>query len=198
MLVLGIDTCFYYLTLSLMQDDKQIAKCYVKCHKNQSEIIFTELTKLFNTTNKTTDELDAVVITVGPGSYTGVRIAMSIAKVYCTQANIPLYTIPTLLLYAGLENKLVVMDARASRCYVALYYQGTLEMDPAIMAVADVEQLVAHFPHYQFYGDGHLIGIDDNFSDVSGSFLLLKSHWQLIKQPHTLVPDYWKDMDSYG
>ena len=75
-----------------------------------------------NKVNKKVEDIDSIVITEGPGSYTGVRIAMTIAKVFAATKKIDLYTISTLQLYAGnLNNTLVLLDARGNRVYSAAF-----------------------------------------------------------------------------
>jgi tRNA threonylcarbamoyladenosine biosynthesis protein TsaB len=69
-------------------------------------------------------DIDQCVITDGPGSYTGVRIAMTVAKVMCAMRSLPLYTLGTLQLYAGRETCTVLLDARGKRAYAASFENG--------------------------------------------------------------------------
>lgn len=77
-------------------------------------------------------ELDAVAVSSGPGSYTGLRIGMSMAKGLCFAKNLPLITIPTLEILAtkamfgirepqGNELLIPLIDARRMEVYCAVY-----------------------------------------------------------------------------
>ncbi|MCK7483377.1 MAG: hypothetical protein M0C28_44820 [Candidatus Moduliflexus flocculans] len=62
-------------------------------------------------------QLQSIILTEGPGSYTGVRIAMTVAKVLASVASIQAYTTTTLQLIAGSsKNTFVMLDARSLRC----------------------------------------------------------------------------------
>ena len=125
MLSLFIDTSYKYLSVVINKGDQVIASYCEECFKRQSEELFMVLDNLFKTNNIDKKVLSAVYITVGPGSYTGVRIALTLAKVFCSISKANLYTISTLKLYAGKkENCLVIMDARANRAYVGAYNKG--------------------------------------------------------------------------
>lgn len=198
MLTLGIDTSFYYLNLVLIQDNQTIDAVYEKCYRNQSEVIFERIDELFRRNQLANDSLDSMVITIGPGSYTGVRIAMSIAKVYCSLKKIPLYGVSTLQLYAGLAPTIVMLDARSERCFFSIYNNGIALVDDCIMETNRVSDCVKQYPEFSIYGDGHLLGKTDNFTDISENYLLLKDCWQLIDNIDLLTPNYLKDQSAYG
>ena len=74
----------------------------------------------------TVEDLDAIAVSKGPGSYTGLRIGVSAAKGLCFSLNIPLISIPTLQLLAKKlegENDLVIpmLDARRMEVYSAVF-----------------------------------------------------------------------------
>ena len=108
-----MDTSHVYLVLALIKDDQLIAKYSAECWKKQSEEIFVRLIEMCEKVNVTPEMIDQICISKGPGSYTGVRIAMTVAKVFCAMKNVPLYTIGTLQLYAGNRSCRVIMDARS-------------------------------------------------------------------------------------
>lgn len=198
MLVLGIDTAFYYLNLTLIKDDLVIASHHEKCFRNQAELLVPNIEKLLKKVDLTCQEIDAMVISKGPGSYTGIRIAMSFAKVFCSVKNIPLYTLSTLLLYSGLKPTLTLIDARASRCFFSIYNQGRVIVEDCIIENSEALKMRTKHLEYHIYGDGHLIGEPDDFPCISENFLLLKDYWQIIENIHLLKPEYLKEEDAYG
>ena len=97
----------------------------LKHSRNKVKRFFVELNQLFEKTGLDYKDVDEVIITDGPGSYTGIRIAMTIAKVFCTQMHKTLKCISTMQLFAGMdESANVILDARSKRAYVAHLEKG--------------------------------------------------------------------------
>ena len=196
MITLCMDTSQSFLVLALLQDDQLIASFQEPCWKRQSEELFPQLMKLMEEHHIQPEDIGAVVITEGPGSYTGVRIAMTAAKVFCAMRNVPLYTLGSLQLCAGtLPHARVLMDARGHRAYHAVYENGVLQDELAALDVdeikeaADADELIA--------GDGHLIGREDCWPDLAANFLALKLFWKKVENVHLLTPEYLKPSDAY-
>jgi len=80
-------------------------------------------------------DLEAVLLTIGPGSFTGLRIGLATAKGIAYGLNVPLLPFSTLMLCA-LErrrcgrNILAVLNAKMKECYAALYDEELVEMMP--------------------------------------------------------------------
>lgn len=194
MITLCMDTSHRYLTLALIQDDHVLAKFQKECFKKQSETILEELDKLINHSNLTVNDIDEICITKGPGSYTGVRIAMTIAKVFCTQRNIPLYTISTLRLFScGKKNCSVYLDARGKRAYFAEYKEECLVGKECIVEL----DKVTHDSTEEIMGDRFLFNLNDTEEDYCESFLINRKYWVKVENVHTCVPEYLKDNNEY-
>ena len=193
MLTLCMYTAYKYLSLSLIEDGKIIAAIDEECFKKQSEMVFVKLDELFCMAKRDRLAIDSVCITSGPGSYTGVRIAMTIAKTIAEVAKLKLFTISTLRLYSnGEKNTMVIMDARASRAYVGIYDNGNAVMKDQVMNLNDINP-----ENYNVVGDGSLIGKDDKMYTISGAFLKTMNFWEEVKEIDFLVPEYLKESDSY-
>lgn len=108
--------------------------------------------------------LDAVALSEGPGSYTGLRIGTSLAKGLCYGMQIPLFALPTPLVlcgaYAGQGGKsdwlCPMIDARRMEVYTALYDSNLAEKSPIEAKIIDEnayeEALAGH--KITFFGDG--------------------------------------------
>lgn len=192
-----MDTSHRHLVISLIEDNKTVAGCSFFSWKKQSETIFPKWMELMNNLGWNADDLNGFVITEGPGSYTGVRIAMTIAKVFCTTRNIPLFTVSTLQLYAGvMDNAYVLLDARSNRAYVAKLNKGVFVTEPSIKLVDDIKNDLK-LNNCNVLGDIELIGMDNKDIDFVNNFLELKPFWKQVENIHTLVPCYLKDQNSY-
>lgn len=198
MISLCIETSHRFLVLALISDNSIIARYQEPCFKRQSESILPCLQALCEEVKVTPDDIGEVVITRGPGSYTGVRIAMSIAKVFCSTKNIPLYTLSTLQLYASNSEKAaVLLDARSKRGYFGLYSKGELIGREIVDSLEVIEEIISKNPDAMIIGDGDLIGLNEFYLDLPQAFLNLKSKWQRVENIHTLVPEYLKSQDEY-
>ncbi len=193
MITLCMDTSHKWLVLGLIKDDQVIAKVQEECWKKQSEEIFPKLIEMTESVNLGPDDIDQIVISEGPGSYTGVRIAMTIAKVFCAMRDLPLYTIGTLNLYAGMEKCRVVTDARGKRVYTCRYENGKALEEQKAVAIADL-QIPAE---EEVIGDGSLVGRQDKWPDLVENFLALKTEWKKAENVHLVVPEYLKPSESY-
>lgn len=193
MLTLCIDTAYKYLTCVLIKDNKILANYSKECFKRQSEEVFAALNQVFEEAKVERKDIDSICISEGPGSYTGVRIAMTIGKTIGEMFKIDVYTISTLRLYAGNnKNTMVLMDARANRAYVGIYDEDRIiEEDKAI----ELDKIDPK--DYYIVGDGSLIGKTDNYLNIGECFLKTKNLWKKADNIAYLVPKYLKESDSY-
>ena len=108
--------------------------------------------------------LDAVAVSEGPGSYTGLRIGVSIAKGLCYGLNIPLIPIPTLKILAtriapssfSSSYLCPMIDARRMEVYSALYDVNLNEIEPARAIIIDEESYRERLAQNKifFFGNG--------------------------------------------
>ena len=138
-----MDSAYKALVLGLYKDGTLIDGVSIEAFKKQSETIFVELNQLFEKTGLDYKDVDEVIITDGPGSYTGIRIAMTIAKVFCTQMHKTLKCISTMQLFAGMdESANVILDARSKRAYVAHLEKGVVVGETQILEVDQLEEFI--------------------------------------------------------
>lgn len=195
MISLCMDSAYKQLVLGLYEDDALLAGISLEAFKKQSETIFVELNKLLEQTKLDYKDIDRIVITKGPGSYTGIRIAMTIAKVLCSQMHKELYTISTMQLYAGLEPSAnVILDARSHRAYVAHLEKGKIIGGTQILDLEDVKKFLEAHPG-KVLGDALLS--ETETSNFLKNFIDLKAEYQKVENIHALVPDYLKESDAY-
>ena len=170
MKTLCMDSAHKHLVIALIEDGQIKAAFEKECWKRQSETLFPELMNCFQNAGWSVDDVNEVVISDGPGSYTGVRIAMSVAKVLCTSKNIPLSCISTLQLYAGLSEIVTTLDDITHRISAAPY-----------RVVGDVDLL---------HQEKKSVSLAENFCD-------LLPYARKIDNIHSLTPRYLKDNDAY-
>lgn len=198
MKTLCLDSAHRHLVIVLAEDGNICASFEQECWKRQSETIFPELIRCMEEAHWQSEDIDEVVITDGPGSYTGVRIAMSIAKVFCTTMHKPLSCISTLQLYAGMEkDALVMLDARSKRVYCARYHEGELIGEERICTLDEIRELVAKERSLSLFGDCALIDKRAEEISLSAHFVALLPKARSVANIHTLTPRYLKENDAY-
>lgn len=126
MLILGIDTSGKMASVSLMQDDVLLAENSVYTTLTHSQIIMPMCKKLLESVGKTLQDVNRIVVSCGPGSYTGLRIGISGVKAMCFALNIGCNEISTLESLAynvfGFDGVICsIMKARLDLVYCGLF-----------------------------------------------------------------------------
>ncbi|MBP6408240.1 MAG: tRNA (adenosine(37)-N6)-threonylcarbamoyltransferase complex dimerization subunit type 1 TsaB [Fusobacteriaceae bacterium] len=126
MLILGIDTSTKVGSVALFDDKKGVlAEVIINTKSNHSDTIMNAIDYILNLADCSVDDLDKVAVTVGPGSFTGIRIGIAIAKALVFKKDIKMTAMNTLDLLAyetAYKGKILsLIDARKERAYYALY-----------------------------------------------------------------------------
>lgn len=126
MLILAIDTSTHCGGVAIMKDEILTASLTLNIRKTHSERLLQNIDYLLSECGLQPSDLDGLAVSVGPGSFTGVRIGLSCAKGFCTAAKIPIIgisTLDSLALRCAEPNILIcpVMDARRSEIFGAGY-----------------------------------------------------------------------------
>lgn len=168
MTILNIETSTTCCSAAITIDGKPVASVEQLANANHASQLPVFIQQLLHEANANGWHLDAVALSQGPGSYTGLRIGASTAKGVCYGLNIPLIPVDTLqVLCASVpsgmlpDNALLcpMLDARRMEVYTALYQQqgtqlSTISEVQAMIIDADAfAQTLAQQPVY-FFGNG--------------------------------------------
>ena len=192
MVTLCLDSAHHFLAIALLKDGAYFDGVLKKYPRQQSEYIMEEISEIFQKHTLKPTMIDSVVVSNGPGSFTGVRIALTVAKIISSQLNIPLYTLSTLQLYAGLDDVEVILDARSNRIYYGKFQAGTIVIAPTIKELSDFKPTSSNL-----IGDLEVIGETSNFPNYLNNFALLKDFYHLEENIDTAVPLYLKSDEAY-
>lgn len=142
MLILGIDTSTKICACSIYDSENGlVAETSLSVTKNHSNIVMPIIDNLFKISNLNINDIDKIAVAIGPGSFTGVRIALGLAKALAMALNKPLIAV----------NELDILEAIAS--------QNEEEIIPLI----DARKERVYFKYKNTYGDASLIDLIPDF-----------------------------------
>ena len=193
MIDLLLDSSNIDLSVGISKDGKVLDYTSYEAWQCQSEYMIQEIDKLLNKHNITRNDITGVIVNVGPGSYTGIRISLTIAKVMCLALNIPMYTLSSLrALQKGVEPSICLMNARSNRSYVGVYSDECLLKDQ-VMTNDEVKDYIASHPDYVICGDTAYLGIEGYKNNIIEEMNLLKDKATKYDDTLGVKPVYLKD-----
>jgi tRNA threonylcarbamoyladenosine biosynthesis protein TsaB len=144
-LILNIETATRTCSVALAQNGNLLSCKEAHDVNSHASILNIYISEVLAEAGKEIEQLDAVAVSNGPGSYTGLRIGLSAAKGICYALDVPLITINTLeSLAEGMKNEVFdinavyipLIDARRSEVYYGVYnsdLQTLEEVKPLIL-----------------------------------------------------------------
>ena len=148
MLLLAFETSAKAASVALFDGEKLLGESYQNTGLTHSQTLMVMAEDLLRQCGHTPQEVEAVAVAEGPGSFTGVRIGVAAAKGFAWGSDIPCYGVSTLEAMAlglGAYQGYIcpVMDARRSQVYNALFYVNHGEMsrvaEDRAVALADLK-----------------------------------------------------------
>ena len=208
-LLLGWDTATPSSGLVLMEGGRFLAGIQVRLERTTTGRVFAALEHLLEVANRQKDEVGALALVRGPGSFTGIRLAVAAAKGLALSLGLRLYSTTVTEALArlySLEGHLLapILDARRGQGYGAIFRwkNGELERLTPDMAL-DVERWRAMEGRVVFVGPGveafSLRGIHPTPSPAVGCALLAWERWSRGEEgedPLMLEPLYIRPSDA--
>jgi len=177
-LILNIDTSVDEALVSLASDGKPLQTITNSERNDHAAWIQRGILSLMNQASHHVNELDAVGVTIGPGSYTGLRIGLATAKGLCYALKLPLITVGTLevLAFSGIQGLgslegsagtaietpdllfCPMIDARRMEVFTAIYDSGLKEVIKPHARVLDENSFHDLLPAHKilFFGNGSI------------------------------------------
>ena len=139
-----IDTSTQMLSVAINENNEVAAEINTNIKVNHSETLMVYIDQLFNMARTERTDIERVIVARGPGSYTGLRIGVTVGKVLAQELNIPLYSVSGLfVMYAssGIKNISVypVIDARRGTVFTAGYRDSDTLLNPQHMEFSDLK-----------------------------------------------------------
>ena len=144
MKLLAFDTSNQALSLAILEDEHLLAQTTLNIKKNHSITLMPAIDFLMNSLDMKPTDLDRIVVAQGPGSYTGLRIAVATAKTLAHTLKIELVGVSSLLALVPeqVEGLVIpVMDARRNNVYAGFYQSGQAIRPEAHLPLAEVLEI---------------------------------------------------------
>ena len=188
-----LDSSNTNLSVGIAKDNLLLESISYEAWQRQSEYMIPELNKLLEKYNVNRNEINAVMVAKGPGSYTGVRIAITIAKTIAVSLGVKLYPVSSLRAQKDGKNpSICLINARSGRSYIGVYEGNETILEDQIMKNDEVLKYVADHPSYSICGDVKYLGLGSKETNNVLEMLSLKDVVEDVN-PLSLKPVYMKD-----
>lgn len=186
-LLLAIDTATRFAGLALYDGDTVLAESCWLSKNNHSAEVMPVLVHMLEQQKLEANDLSAIAVAIGPGSFTGLRIGLSIAKGLAQATGIPIFGIPTLDIYTVMGSQktigLLTLESRKDRPKLPsidrmLDFRAP-EQRRSLLAVIQAGRGRFCAAHYEYrkeqweqYGGPHLTTLDGLLQSITGRTLV--------------------------
>ena len=208
MKVLAFDTSSKALSLAILEDKQVLAETTINIKKNHSITLMPAIDFLMASLDWTPRDLDRIVVAEGPGSYTGLRIAVATAKTLAHTLNIELVGMSSLLALVPRQQEgllVPLLDARRNNVYAGFYENAKPVMPEAHLFFAEVLEKVTDAEQVTFVGEvgpfveqiqEHLPRTNYKETLPNAANLALLAWDKEADSLHDFVPNYLKRVEA--
>jgi len=198
MRTLYIDTSSNFLYTGIVQDETLLIELQEKLEQNLSRDALPEIASMFDRVNLKPNDIDKIIVVDGPGSFTGIRIGITIAKVYAHTLNKKITTISSLEAMATSFDRasyyVPIIDARRGYVYAAIYSKERKEiLFPQHIKLSLLEDRLSKLNDYLIITNDEikLEGIKVTYKpDILNIVTTFKNRRNI--NPHSVNPNYLK------
>lgn len=198
-----IDTSFSNIILGLYQDNQPIKEIIEENDHQLSSRIFPLIDQLFHSAEKKVEEVDEIVVVNGPGSFTGVRIGVTIAKTYAWSLKKKIIPVSELQVMASTKTDtdylIPMIDARRNCVYAGIYDRDlNTVLNDQYLSIEDLKKEVEKLDgSYTYLCDTKLDQLDHCIPSHPNLSKVLKYHENDVGiNPHQVNPNYLKKTEA--
>lgn len=190
-LTLVLDASTPTLFLGLLCQDQVLGYHVENLDRQQSEWMMPKLIALLAQYHYQLHDIESVIVGDGPGSFTGVRLALTLVKTLGLMKPLKVYPISTLALVSIAPLSLPWIDARGGRRYVAVYQGEKVLLAPTILDAQGIEGLKQQYPQ------GTWLEVQPTLMEAPAiltRLLSMRHPFKAISNIQLLNPRYLKDI----
>ena len=195
---LYIDTSSSFLYTSIVEDNTLLGEIKEEYGQSLSEVALPKIVSMFEENDLKPTDIDKIIVVNGPGSFTGIRIGITIAKVYAWSLKLPITTIYSLEAMAiSSENNchhVPIINARRGYVFAAIYDENyNVVLKPQHIKLEDLKQKLTEISNYEFI-------TNDEFDDITNVTKYDPNMLKIVNKykdkesvnPHSVNPEYLK------
>lgn len=148
MISLFIDTSLSDVSIALIRDGKSISKIHDNIPGQHSIYVSKYIEDILKQNELSPKDVDEIIVVNGPGSFTGIRIGVTIAKIFAYLQNIRIVTITTLLAKAvGVQSEYILskIDAKHDNYYIGLYDKEYNKIIEKFANISEIKELISKY-----------------------------------------------------
>ncbi len=156
MIVLAIDTCLFACSVAVVDGERVLARRVEPMSRGHQERLAPLVQEAMGEAGLGFDQLERIGVTVGPGSFTGLRVGLAFAKGLAAALAIPAVGVGSLEALAGPEtgNVVAVLDAKRGQVYLQAFCDGVPVSAPDALPIETAAARVAEFAPDILIGTG--------------------------------------------
>ncbi len=180
-----VDSSTKTLYIALVSNNTLLEEMYIEGRSDHAINIVSKIDEILKKHSLNIKSLDGIYCGVGPGSYTGVRMAVVVGKMVATNTNVKLYKFSSLfLISSGYSGKVLpYIDARRGNSFNALYDEMNLIVEEALRPT---KEFIENNKDYKAISED-MIKVDP-IKVISSS--------KLCENPHGFVPNYLRETEA--
>ena len=154
MISLFLNTSVDFLSVAIVKDDVVLDSFYTKLNNDLSKITLSVIDDMLNRLSISKKDIERIVCVNGPGSFTGLRIGVTIAKVWAYSLNIDIVGVSSLYVLAtGAEGNYIVpiIDARRGYVYAGIYDKNyNVVMEDCYISLEELSNRVSELDSFVY------------------------------------------------
>ncbi len=196
MTCLFFDTSSNTLVLSIVKDNKILDTLTLESAREHSVYAVEKLKEIIEKNNLTPNDIDKIFVVNGPGSFTGIRIAITIAKTYAYALNkeiVPVSSLKMKILgYSDYENYVSIMKDKRDMSFIGIYDKDYTTKFEGLISEEEIEERISNLT-----GNNKIVRYDSDDSDRKDlDVLSIVNHYdkEPTINPHNVNPNYLKEV----
>ena len=199
MISLFLNTSVDFLSVAIVKDDVVLDSFYTKLNNDLSKITLSVIDDMLNRLSISKRDINRIVCVNGPGSFTGLRIGVTIAKVWAYSLNIDIVGVSSLyVLSTGVEGDYIVpiIDARRGYVYAGIYDKNyNVVMEDCYISLEELSNRVIDLDSDVIYVSSNgFNGSIEYVPDIDKVFKYLDM--DNVSDSFSFVPNYLKRVEA--
>ena len=198
MKTLYIDTSSSFLYAGILEDTNVLQEVKKEFGQDLSKEALPEIDKLFKKAKLNPKDINRIVVVNGPGSFTGIRIGITIAKTYAWALNLDIITVNALeAMSISCEEKInhvPILDARRGYVFAAIYDKDSnIILKPQHILLEELQKELNKIDEYVIISNDEIDEFEDKYKyDPNISKIVEKVINRKPINPHAVNPEYLK------